>query len=138
MEVIMKKGTIYIVMLVGVLAILYFAFIFPWPQNENVQGTIGGVKKYNQQQLSEKDVKLEAQQYSEAEIAEIEKRVDGMEGRLAVEGQKALLSARGNFLVERLAPLQAETKQAPLSMEAQMMRVEAKLMERTVVSQFEI
>jgi hypothetical protein len=68
MEVLMKKGMVYVLMVVGVLAIVYFAFLFPWPQSENAQGTIGGVKKYNAEQISDKDVKIEGEQMSEAQL----------------------------------------------------------------------
>ena len=57
----MKKRIVYGGGLAAVLMIVYFAFFYPWPNDENVQGTIGGVKKYNSPQISEKDVVLDGQ-----------------------------------------------------------------------------
>src|ERR1051326_308633 len=42
------------------LAIVYVAFFYPWPSTEGLQGTFGGVKKYNAHQLSDKDVQVSA------------------------------------------------------------------------------
>ena len=53
------KGKIVIGgILVAVIAVVYFSFLYPWPGNSDVLGTIGGVKKYNSQQISDKDVQL--------------------------------------------------------------------------------
>ena len=103
MEVIMKKGMIYVVMLVAVLAIVYFAFIFPWPQSENAQGTIGGVKKYNAQQLSDKDVKLESMQMSEAELIELLKEAmkyvpEAQQKAIIETAQKSQVEAAMKFI----------------------------------------
>ena len=42
-----------------VLAVIYVAFLYPWPAGQGTEGTIGGVKKYNAHQLAEKDVQLQ-------------------------------------------------------------------------------
>ena len=42
-----------------IVVVLYFAFIYPWPkEEEQLSGTIGKVKKYRSEQISEKDLAL--------------------------------------------------------------------------------
>ena len=41
-----------------IVVVLYFAFIYPWPKEDELSGTIGKVKKYRSQQISEKDLAL--------------------------------------------------------------------------------
>ena len=45
-----------------VIAVAYMSFFYPWPSTSDVQGTIGGVKKYNASQMGEKDVTLASPQ----------------------------------------------------------------------------
>ncbi|MFI5253138.1 MAG: hypothetical protein ACHQQQ_12000 [Bacteroidota bacterium] len=51
-----NKAIIGGVAFVALVVVVYFAMIYPWPGNSGTEGTIGGVKKYNANQLSEKDV----------------------------------------------------------------------------------
>ena len=54
----MKGKLVISGILVAVIAVVYFSFLYPWPGTSDVLGTIGGVKKYNSQQISDKDVQL--------------------------------------------------------------------------------
>jgi hypothetical protein len=112
----MKNKLVYAGILVALVVVVYFAFLYPWPKNETVTGTIDGAKKYNAQQLSDKDVKLEADQYTDAQFGDMEKQVGEIEARTAPNIQAAFLKARAGFIIQRLAgPI--ETKLAPLPTE---------------------
>jgi len=54
----MKSKLVISGVLVAVIAVVYMSFIYPWPATNDVTGTIGGVKKYNSQQISDRDVQL--------------------------------------------------------------------------------
>jgi hypothetical protein len=41
---------------VAACVVIYFAFLYPWPGESDVYGTIGGVKKYRSEQITDADV----------------------------------------------------------------------------------
>jgi len=55
---------------IALAAIVYFSFFYPPTPSNEVSGTIGAVKKYRSEQISDKDVTLSSQQ-SEAIAAEL-------------------------------------------------------------------
>ena len=58
-ESVMKKQKyVLAAIVVAIVFVGYMSFFYPWPSSSDVQGTIGGVKKYNASQMSDKDVTL--------------------------------------------------------------------------------
>ena len=51
--------------LLAIAVLAYFAFFYPPEREQNLRGTIGGVKKYRSAQIDEKDVNLDAQSGSQ-------------------------------------------------------------------------
>lgn len=47
---------------IAIAAIVYFSFFYPPTKSDEVSGTIGAVKKYRSEQITEKDVNLASQQ----------------------------------------------------------------------------
>src|SRR5260221_932261 len=93
-----KHKTVHFVLVAGdALALFYFAFLYPWPASVEVQGTIGGGKKYNAGQLTDKDVQLSGSQGS-TRMSTMEKRIKSLEGRLAPYAQRAMLEARAHYM----------------------------------------
>src|SRR5260221_12218167 len=125
-----KHKTVHFVLVAGdALALFYFAFIYPWPASVEVHGTIGGVKKYNAGQLTDKDVQLSGSQGS-TRMSTMEKRIKSLEGRLAPDAQRAVLEARVNYIETRLAvPTDART--APPTLEAKIAQVEAEALAKS-------
>ena len=69
----MKTKLILTGALIAVVAIIYFSLLYPWPGGQDVQGTQGtngGVKKYNSQQMSDKDVQLNEKSLSDGKQAD--------------------------------------------------------------------
>lgn len=55
----MKRALIVAGSLVAALAVIYFSFFYPPVSTSDTEGTIGAVKKYRAEQITEKDVVLE-------------------------------------------------------------------------------
>ena len=67
----MKKKGIFVLAAIAIVAIVYAVVLYPWPvSNQDALGTIGGVKKYNANQISDKDVQLSEQALTNGEIAD--------------------------------------------------------------------
>ena len=67
-EGVMKKKAIVGGFAFFAIAVIYLAVLYPWPaSNGDVQGTIGGVKKYNAYQMSDRDVQISQQSLTPAE-----------------------------------------------------------------------
>ncbi|OLD58019.1 MAG: hypothetical protein AUI33_18225 [Ignavibacteria bacterium 13_1_40CM_2_61_4] len=125
-----KKRMVISACALGAIAILYFAFVYPWPVNEGVQGTIGGVQKYNAGQLSDKDVKLGGSENSTDPIATLEQKVSAMEGRLAPNLRTQVIEARLQYIEARLA-VPPEARSASVGIEARLKEIEARCMEKS-------
>jgi hypothetical protein len=79
----MKNKTIFGGIALVAVVVLYFVTIYPWPAVESTEGTIGGVKKYNAGQLSDKDVKIEGQTTSNSTDAPVSGTPADANGRQA-------------------------------------------------------
>ena len=60
--------------LLAVVAIMYVAFLYPWPSTPQTEGTIGVAKKYHSDQISDKDVKLDGQNADQSTSAGVDGR----------------------------------------------------------------
>ncbi len=126
-----KHKAVQFGLLAGVaLALVYFAFLYPWPVTQEVQGTIGGVKKYNAGQLTDKDVRLGGPQGPKAHMRSMEKRIKSLEGRLTPDGQTAVLQSRIDNVDSRLA-IDPSSYGTPGDLNARIQQAEAEALSKS-------
>jgi hypothetical protein len=57
-----RKAILATVVIVAIAAVVYFGFFFPPPRGEDLSGTIGAVRQYRAEQITDQDVVLEGQE----------------------------------------------------------------------------
>src|SRR5258708_37908424 len=118
----MKSKLVLGGVLVAVVAVVYFTTLYPWPGKDNVQGTIGGAKKYQSQQISDKDVKLEGQKEG-SETKKADQRDAAFFRSASIEQQAQIMRTAD---VQRVADLYRSLdiqKQAEITRSADIQRV---------------
>jgi hypothetical protein len=117
---------------VALILVVYFAFLYPWPDSKNIEGTIGGVKKYNAGQISDKDVKLAETAYTGEQLNEFAQRIDKLEGRLAPDARNFVQLEYLKHLESAIAPLKPEQRLEPMPMQSRIDMLNAIALERSL------
>jgi hypothetical protein len=88
-----KRGLIIGGSVIVALVVVYFAFFYPPSSVRDTEGTIGAVKKYRSEQITEKDVVLEGM--TSMNIEAVNKAVEQTGVKLAESAREAAKTAEG-------------------------------------------
>ncbi len=96
-----KRALIIAGSLIAALAVVYFSFFYPPVSTSDTEGTIGAVKKYRAEQITEKDVVLEGM--ASMNIEAVNQAVEQTGAKLAESAREAGKAAEG-LLASARAP----------------------------------
>jgi hypothetical protein len=88
-----KRALIIAGSLIVALAVVYFSFFYPPVSTSDTEGTIGAVKKYRSEQITEKDVVLEGM--TSMNIESVNQAVEQTGAKLSESAREAAKTAQG-------------------------------------------
>src|SRR5512143_3588020 len=94
-----KRTLIIAGSLIVALAVVYFSFFYPPVSTSDTEGTIGAVKKYRAEQITEKDIVLDAM--ASMNVETVSQAVDQTSTKIAESAREAVRAAENMYASAR-------------------------------------